>query len=131
MAEISAEPVSSGFSGGPAPHVNEALTDMHTYTLLLEGDWERLGRRLEGLVTDGASSEEFSQLVGRRAEIQEELEALRTTTAALRRQTVDDLPSTNVRAGRVEPAARAGRVSRPGLAGPRVRPPGFGSAPAA
>ena len=92
MAEISAEPTNSRFSGGPEPRVNEALTDMHTYTLLLEGDWGRLGRRLEGLAVTGASSEEFSQLVARRAEIEEELEALRMTTAALRRQTVDGLP---------------------------------------
>jgi hypothetical protein len=93
MVEIHAEAAHSGFSGGPAPHVNEALTDMHTYTLLLEGDWERLGRQLEGLAAAGGSSDEFSQLVARRGEIEEELEALRMTTAELRRQTVDGLPS--------------------------------------
>jgi hypothetical protein len=111
MAEISAEPATPGFSGGPEPRVNEALTDMHTYTLLLEGDWERLGRRLEGLAATGASSEEFSQLVARRAEIEEELEALRTTTAALRRQTVDGLPATSNRDGRRPGILPAGRLS--------------------
>jgi hypothetical protein len=99
MAEIPAEASHPGFSGGPEPRVNEALTDMHTYTLLLEGDWERAGRQLEGLAVDGGSSEEFSQLVARRAEIEEELEALRTTTAALRRQTVDGLPPEDEHAG--------------------------------
>ena len=111
MAEISAEPTTSGFSGGPEPRVNEALTDMHAYTLLLERDWARLGRRLEGLATTGASSEEFSQLVARRAEIEEELEALRTTTAALRRHTVDGLPATNARAGRRARILPVGRLS--------------------
>jgi hypothetical protein len=109
MAEISAEPTTSGFAGGPEPHVNDALTDMHAYSLLLEGDCERLGRRLEGLAATGASSEEFSQLVSRRAEIEEELEALRMTTAALRRETVDGLPATGERTGRragLSPVAR-------------------------
>jgi hypothetical protein len=89
MAEIPAEATYAGSSGGPEPRVNAALTDMHAYTLLLEGDCERLGRQLEGLALGGGTSEDFSQLVCRRTEIEEELEALRRTTAALRRQTVD------------------------------------------
>jgi hypothetical protein len=109
MVEIPAEAAHPGFSGGPEPRVNDALTDMHTYTLLLEGDWERLGRQLEGLAVDGGSSEDFSQLVSRRAEIGEELEALRTTTAALRRQTVDGLPPRDARDGRSQESPRAGR----------------------
>jgi hypothetical protein len=108
MVEIPAESVHSGFSGGPEPHINEALTDMHTYTLMLERDWEGLGRRLEELAAAGGSSEQFAQLVARRAEIEEELEALRMTTAALRKDTVDDpLDVLSAPAGRGKPRVPA------------------------
>jgi hypothetical protein len=88
MAESSAEPGALGALSGPETRINDALTDMHAYRLLLEGDWERLGRQLDNLARAGGSPDECSTLFTRRAEIGEELEAFRQTTAALRDDTI-------------------------------------------
>ena len=47
------------------PHLHDALTDLHAYVLVLDADRPRLGER-------------------QRAELAEELDALRATIAALR-----------------------------------------------
>jgi hypothetical protein len=88
MAQSSAEPSARWALCGPETRINEALTDMHAYRLLLEGDWERLGRQLDELALAGGSPDECSALFARRAEIGEELEAFRQTTAALREDTI-------------------------------------------
>ena len=88
MAESRAEPGARRALCGPETRINDALTDMHAYRLVLEGDWERLGRELDDLARGGGSSDECSALLTRRAEIGEELEAFRQTTAALRDDTI-------------------------------------------
>jgi hypothetical protein len=64
--------------------MHDALTDLHAYALILEADWQRLGELERRPARSGAAPVESEELAQRRAEMTEELEALRATTAALR-----------------------------------------------
>jgi hypothetical protein len=64
--------------------MHDALTDLHAYALILEADWQRLGELERRLARSGAAPVESVELAQRRAEMTEELQALRDTTAALR-----------------------------------------------
>jgi len=64
----------------------DALTDLHSYALLLDVECHRMGDRLTELVETNASPADLSKLVHQRADLAEELEALRGATADLRRE---------------------------------------------
>jgi len=81
-------PASHGDDGGsPAgfdPPLHDALTDLHTYALLLEADWVRVGHRIDALARDRGDCELVADLVEMRARMGEELEALRAAAGSLR-----------------------------------------------
>jgi hypothetical protein len=64
--------------------MHDALTDLHAYALILEADWQRLGELERRLAQSGDAPVDSAELAQRRAEMTEELQALRATTAALR-----------------------------------------------
>jgi len=64
--------------------MHDALTDLHAYALILDADWQRLGEPEPKAAGSGGASVESADLAQRRAEMTEELQALRATTAALR-----------------------------------------------
>ncbi len=64
--------------------MHDALTDLHAYALILDADWQRLGEPDPQPAGSGGASVESAELAQRRAEMTEELQALRATTAALR-----------------------------------------------
>jgi hypothetical protein len=64
--------------------MHDALTDLHAYALMLEADWQRLGEPEPQPAPSGAAPVEPVELAQRRADMTEELQALRDTTAALR-----------------------------------------------
>ena len=66
------------------PAMHQALTDLHTYVLVLDAEWQRLGESVERRDDFGAESLKSLEVARRRAEMTEELQALRATTAALR-----------------------------------------------
>jgi hypothetical protein len=66
------------------PGMHQALTDLHTYVLVLDAEWQRLGESVERRDDFGAESLKSVEVARRRAEMTEELQALRATTAALR-----------------------------------------------
>jgi hypothetical protein len=65
------------------PKVHAAVTDLHTYVLLLDAELDGLGERIEKLARDCPGSDERTELDKLRTELAEELEALRATAAAL------------------------------------------------
>ena len=67
---------------GLDPGMHDALTDLHTYVLALDAERQSLGVRVTELTK--MVSQEGAVLHRRRAEIAEELEALRATLIALR-----------------------------------------------
>jgi len=69
-----------------SPRADDALTDLHSYALLLDAECHRMGDRLTELVETEASPADLSRLVRQRADLAEELEALRGATADLRRE---------------------------------------------
>lgn len=88
------------------PALHDALTDLHAYVLLLEGERVRLDQRLSR-APELEGAEEHALLARRRAELDEELEALRGAVTALR----DQFGARPVRAG--PPAPRPGSGSPP------------------
>jgi hypothetical protein len=73
--------------------MHDALTDLHAYALMLEADWQRLGEPEPQPARFGTAPVEPVELAQRRAEITEELQALRDATVALREvagPTLDD-----------------------------------------
>jgi hypothetical protein len=64
--------------------MHDALTDLHAYALILEADWQRLGEPAPQPARSGGAPVESVELAQRRAEMTEELQALRATTVALR-----------------------------------------------
>jgi hypothetical protein len=66
------------------PRMHEALTDLHAYVLVLDAEWQRLGKYVEEPGLSGVVSPQSVQILRRRAEMTEELHALRATAAALR-----------------------------------------------
>ena len=69
---------------GLDPPLHDALTDLHTYALLLEAEWMRVGRRIDALAGNRDESELVADLVELRARMGEELEALRAAAGSLR-----------------------------------------------
>ncbi len=69
---------------GLDPPLHDALTDLCTYVLLLDAEWERLGQRIEEVSRVSGNSQEGSELAEFRVRMAEELEALRTAVTALR-----------------------------------------------
>ena len=101
--------------------MHDALTDLHTYVLALDAERQRLGDRVTELAK--LVSQEGAVLDRRRAEIAEELDALRATLVALR-ACADP-------AGERAVDATARPPVRPGRRGPRAPRPGCGSPPGA
>jgi hypothetical protein len=64
--------------------MHDALTDLHAYALILEADWQRLAEPAPQHARSGGAPVESVELAQRRAEMTEELQALRATTVALR-----------------------------------------------
>ena len=67
------------------PRVHAAVTDMYAYVLLLDAERKRVGERLQEAdeVSAPPSSDQRGQLSDLRAELAEELDALRIAVAAL------------------------------------------------
>jgi hypothetical protein len=63
---------------------------MYTYVLLLDAERRRVGERLQGAGTPAPPPEQHARLTELRAELAEELEALREAVAALQEQAVAD-----------------------------------------
>ena len=76
----------------PAPpyaldgRADDALTDLHCYALLLDTERHRMQDRLTELVETEASAADWWTLARQRADLVEELEALRGAIADLRRK---------------------------------------------
>jgi hypothetical protein len=83
-AERSEETCEELATAGLAPRMHDALTDLHAYVLVLDAEWQRLGDRVDELAQSDVPSPDRVDLERRRAEITEELDALRSTIAALR-----------------------------------------------
>ena len=66
------------------PRMHDALTDLHAYALVFDAEWQRLGKYVEEPDQSGLVSPQGVQVLRRRAEMTEELHALRATAAALR-----------------------------------------------
>jgi N-acetylglucosamine-6-phosphate deacetylase len=64
--------------------MHEALTDLYAYALVLDGERQLLGERIEELARSDSTSTESSELAQSRVDMAEELAALRETIAALR-----------------------------------------------
>jgi hypothetical protein len=81
-------PNSSGIgtseAGSLDPALHDAITDLNVYALMLEAEWIRLGERIAEMAADCSSADEGRQLTELRAQMGEELEALRDTATALR-----------------------------------------------
>jgi hypothetical protein len=69
--------------------MHDAITDLYAYVLLLDGEWHRLGVRLEELAGSGSTMAECLTLEQSRADIAEEVAALRATIATLRAEAED------------------------------------------
>jgi hypothetical protein len=67
---------------GIDPRMHDALTDLHTYALVLDAEWRRMGEQAAGLRS--INSADVTEIEVRRAQVAEELEVLRATIAALR-----------------------------------------------
>lgn len=78
------EPCDELSLAGLDPRMHDALTDLHAYVLVLDAEWQRLGERVDELAQSGLPSPDRLDFERRRAEITEELAALRSTIAALR-----------------------------------------------
>jgi hypothetical protein len=90
MARATRQPDDHASPEGLDWRLHDALTDMHAYALLLEGQWKNLGTEIDALAGADGSSAERVGLLARRTEIAEELEALRETASALRAQAFED-----------------------------------------
>jgi cell division protein FtsB len=66
--------------------VRDALTELHAYTLVLDGELQRTDQRVAELDRADDHSHEYQQLSRRRAEIAAQLELLSSTIRALRAQ---------------------------------------------
>jgi N-acetylglucosamine-6-phosphate deacetylase len=64
--------------------MHEALTDLYAYALVLDGERQLLGERIEELAHSDSTSTESSELAQSHVDMAEELAALRETIAALR-----------------------------------------------
>jgi hypothetical protein len=62
----------------------DALTELHLYALVLDGERELIEDRIADLGRDGGQPRELLELRRRRAEITAQLELLRRTITALR-----------------------------------------------
>jgi hypothetical protein len=69
--------------------MHHALTDLYAYVLLLDGEWHRLGVRLEELAGSESTMAACLTLAQSRVDIAEEVAALRETIATLRAQAED------------------------------------------
>ena len=65
---------------------DDALTDLHCYALLLDTECHRMQDKLTELVETEASAAAWWRLARQRADLVEELEALRGAIAELRRE---------------------------------------------
>jgi len=63
--------------------IHSALTDLHTYVLLVDAEWGRVSERIDELVRAHSTSGETFALSARRVELAEELAALRAAVSAL------------------------------------------------
>jgi hypothetical protein len=75
---------------GLDPGVHAAVTDICAYVLLLDAERRRLGERLLEETTPSPSHGERAQLRRLRAEMAEEVDALRLAVAALHEQGLAD-----------------------------------------
>ena len=75
---------------GLDPGVHTAVTDMCTYVLLLDAERRRLGERLQEEAAASPPPGERAQLRRVRAEMAEEVDALRLAVAALHEQGLAD-----------------------------------------
>jgi hypothetical protein len=90
MARDTRQPDDHASPEGLDWRLHDALTDMHAYALLLEGQWKNLGTEIEALAGADGTSADCATLIARRTEIAQELEALRETAAALRAQAFEN-----------------------------------------
>jgi hypothetical protein len=65
-------------------HVRDALTELHAYVLILNGELERTEARIAELGRTGASARDLGLLRARRTEIAAQLELLSRVIIALR-----------------------------------------------
>jgi hypothetical protein len=84
--QINSRPEQEAGSGGLDPRVHDALTDLHAYALLMDSQCELLGGRIESLARSDEQSEECLELMRRRAQLGDELSALREVIARLREE---------------------------------------------
>ena len=70
------------------PRVHAAVTDMYTYMLLLDAERGRVGERLQEAGSPPPAPEQHAQLTELRAELTEEVDALREAAANLQEQAV-------------------------------------------
>ena len=73
---------------GVDPRVHTAVTDMYTFMLLLDAERRRVGERLEGAGSPPPAPEQHAQLTELRAELAEEVDALRAAAATLQEQAI-------------------------------------------
>lgn len=85
---------------GLDPPLHDALTDLHTYVLLLDAEWERLGHRIDDVSRAHGSAEECFALTELRINMGEELDALRAAVTALREHADAQLARAQSRAER-------------------------------
>lgn len=64
--------------------VRDALTELHAYRLVLDGELERLETRIAGLDRSGEKSDDVGELARRCTEIRAQLELLSRMITALR-----------------------------------------------
>ena len=75
------------------PRVHAAVTDMYAYVLLLDAERKRVGERLQDdadAVSAPPQRDQRAELSDLRAELAEEVDALRLAVAALHEQGVAD-----------------------------------------
>jgi hypothetical protein len=75
-------------ANGEQARARDALTELHAYALVLDGERERIEDRIAELDRAGGRPDEVRELRRRRAEINSQIELLRKTIIGLR-ATVD------------------------------------------
>jgi hypothetical protein len=75
---------SAGLANDPLSRTRDALTELHLYALVLDGERELIEQRIAELDRDGGQPRELRDLHRRRAEITAQLELLHRTITGLR-----------------------------------------------